>query len=254
MIKKLLFIFTILSSIIRAQSQVYEEYPAGQYFYKGGSLEFHKDIKRIIETQKLLPCENTEEKYTIPVIVRADETITFIKYSDSVEITKNKCAYDFGRKLIPFLKNWQSATIDNKNVSAIVEIVIDPFFLFHSKEDPKYNQLKQPKYKKGMQSFNYELTKIFESYINENENKFTNITFLVNEKGFMENFIIEGEYSDSEKRSIIRDLSKIKGQWEPGTFNGIPRKFKLRQPIRQNFDLNYENKRFEKMEREFRNR
>lgn len=54
----------------------------------------------------------------------------------------------------------------------------------------------------------------------------------------MEDFKIEGDFSEYEKKSIINSLSRIKGKWNPATFNNIPYRSRIRQPVTQQFDWN----------------
>lgn len=149
----LLFILSIFSYCFYAQNQIYDQYPSGQYFYKGGVVEFYKEVKKIINEQNLLPCKNSQEKYILPLVVNSNGTINFIKADDSVDIAANKCAYEFGRKLVPDLKNWSPAKINNKDVSAIVELPIDPFYLYYTNPDPSSNKLWSQNFKKELNHF-----------------------------------------------------------------------------------------------------
>lgn len=62
----------------------------------------------------------------------------------------------------------------------------------------------------------------------------------------MENIVIVGVYYNLDRIEIIRDLKRIKGTWNAGTFNGIPRKFRVGQTIRQEFSVDYEREMYER--------
>jgi hypothetical protein len=197
----------------------------------------------------LQPCPNKEEKYVIPVIINTDSSISFIKYSDSANIADNKCAYDFGRKIIPYLKDWMPAKVNGQLVRAIAEIPINPFYLYYSKDNPKNDEFKDPKFKKGIEVFSNQVKEIFQSKIKANENKRTTITFIVTENGLMEDFKIEGDITESEKKQIISRLSKIKGEWTPATFNGVPHKSRIRQRVTQEFDFKFEDEKWDRFKK-----
>lgn len=222
---------------LSAQREILEKYPSGQDFYVGGINGIQKEIVKIIKEQKLQPCADKTENYEIPVLVNEDATINFIKDFDSLTIEKNKCAFDFSRKIIPHLKKWLPAKENGKKIAAIARIKIQPFFMYHSKDNPINNVSINPTYKKGLQLFSEEISAIFMQRIKMNENKISSLTFVVNENGEMEDFRLEGAYTENQKSDLIRSLSRIKGKWNPATFNGIPHKSKVRQPIRQEFDI-----------------
>ncbi|MBW7675181.1 hypothetical protein [Chryseobacterium chendengshani] len=233
----ILFISILSGNQVFAQRDVLDQYPIGQDFYAGGINELNKELVKIVKEHKFLPCENISEEYTVQILVNENSTINYVKDFDSVNIQRNKCAFDFSRKLIPYLKRWMPAKEQDKFVAAIAKIGIKPFYLYYSKDDPRKNETKNPVYSKGMEDFGSEVSSIFQAKINKNEDKRTVLTFVVNEKGEMEDFKIDGDYTASDKNSMIKALSRIKGKWQPATFNGIPFKTRLRQPLRQNFDI-----------------
>ncbi|MGI9583653.1 hypothetical protein ACR1PO_20820 [Chryseobacterium sp. RRHN12] len=241
MIKKFLLLITFFTiKLIFAQNVVLDKYPYGQDFYAGGLNQLTKEMVKVVKEQKLLPCEKSEERYNVQILVYANSTINYVKDFDTVDIQKNKCAFDFSRKIIPHLKRWMPAKVNEKFTGAITKIEINPFYLVNSKDDPSKNEKKNPTFKKGIKAFRFEIKSIFESYIKKNEDKRALLTFVVNENGEMEDFKIEGDFFDYEKKDIINSLSKIKGKWNPATFNNIPIRAKISQPIFQQFDLQIE--------------
>lgn len=238
MIRRLLLLLLLgLMDILYAQTGVLERYPYGQDFYGGGMNQLKKEMVKIVKEQNLMPCNESYEKYSMPIVVYENATVSYVKDFDTLEIQRNKCAFDFGRKIIPYLKRWMPAKENGKFVAAITKIEIYPFFLINSKEDPSKNEIKNPAYIKGQSRFNDEVASIFSRKISRNEDKRSFLIFIVNEKGEMEDFKVLGRYAESEKNDIIKELSKIKGKWTPATFNGIPLKYRLILPLAQEFDL-----------------
>lgn len=242
----ILIFFAFFSSM---NAQVLPQYPDGQDFYEGGIKALNRDIVKIAKENNLLPCVVGEE-YFISILIQENSKIAYVKDFDTVNINKNKCAFNYSRKIIPHLKKWIPAKIDEQNVSAITEIKIQPFYIYYSKENPEENVFTNPVYgdkRNGLIAFQQELISVFQKRIKDNEDKFTQLTFIVNQNGEMEDFVIQGNYTEFQKREIIRDLLRIKSRWIPGKFNGIPVKMRMRQPIRQNFEFEVEKNRFESM-------
>jgi hypothetical protein len=238
--KFLLIICCVFVNLAFAQKEVLNSYPPGQDFYAGGGYQLFIEMVKIVKEHDLPPCENRGERYDLKILIYENSTISYVKDFDSIEIQKNKCAFDLSRKIIPHLKRWVPAKEEGKFVAAIAKININPLYLHYSKDDPRKNEENMPTFKKGMQAFGVEVKSIFEKKIKRNEDKRTFLKFAVNENGDMEDFQIQGSYTDSEKKEIINQLSKIKGKWNPATFNGLPFKYWLRQPITQNFDIQTE--------------
>jgi len=242
MIGKILTLFCIISAnLLFAQKEILDRYPYGQHFYAGGKNEFDKEMVRIVKEQKLQPCERNEEQYNVQILVNEDSSINYVKDLDSLEINNNKCASDFSRKIFPHLKRWIPAKENGKFVSAITVIRVRPFYLYYSKDDPRKNIIQNPTYKKGMGVFNEEVKAVFQNKIRRNEDRRGNLIFVVNEYGEMKDFNINGDFSDKDKKEIINNLSRIKGKWNSATFNGVPVRTRIRQPIVQNFDIQLEN-------------
>lgn len=239
-IRILLLFLLIISNQLFAQVHVLESYPLGQDFYVGGLNGLEKEMVGIVKKEGLLPCENTDENYTVNILVYADASIKYIKDFDTIKIKKSKCAYDFSRKVIPHLKRWLPARIDGNPINAVTKISVQPFILYYSKDDPKDNKVISPRYKRGTNDFAEDIKRIMQDFIERNEDRKTFLTFVVNEDGIMQNFGIEGSFTDAEKRRMIDRFSRIKGKWEPATFNGIPRRVYMRQPIFQFFDIQFE--------------
>lgn len=234
---------------LSAQRHIYETYPAGQEFYEGGLKALNKEIVKIVKENNLSPCA-VGQTYNVPIIVDEYSKISYVKDFDTLIINRNRCAFDYSRKIIPHLKKWVSAKVNQQSVSAIAKVKIEPFYLYYSKDNPEENVFVNPIYgdkRNGLTAFQQQISSVFEKRVKANEDKITYLIFVVNTNGGMEDFVIEGDYTDNQKRDIIRDLSRIKSKWIPGKFNDIPVKMRMRQPIRQNFDFEVEKNRVESM-------
>lgn len=235
----LLALFFIIN-ISYAQIEVLDRYPFGQDFYAGGQNQLNKEMVKIFKDQKLQPCEKSEEKYDVQIIVYENSTISYVKDFDTLEIQKNKCAFDLSRKIFPYLKRWVPARENGKVIAAITKIQVKPFYLYNSKEDPTKNEEKSPTFKKGLPAFQFEIKSVFEKYIKNNKDQRSSLTFVVNEQGDMEDIKIDGDFSEADKNDVIKSLSRMKGKWNPATFNNTPIKTRMRQSIIQEFDMRLE--------------
>ncbi|RKS96733.1 hypothetical protein [Chryseobacterium defluvii] len=245
MIKNLFLLILFVSfNTLQAQQEVLERYPYGQSPYEGGTDALILEMIQVIKKNEFSPCPSTE-KYMLPILVNADASINFVKDPDTVSVFKNKCAFEFSRKLISYLKKWKPAVENGKPVGAIAEIQIEPFYLYYSKENPKLNEYKKPKFKNGMKVFGGHVKNIIEKNLSTNEDKKLYLSFVVSEKGVAENFQIDGNYTAAEKANMANELKKIKGEWEPATFNGIPMKFKFYNEFNQEFSFDYERSKYE---------
>ena len=130
-----------MSSSYNAQD-VLGHYPLNQHPYIGGQNALEKELVASFKILGLTDCP-TEQEYEMPVLVEADSSIKFVKDFDTININKNKCAFEIGRKLVPNLKRWIAANIDGKFYPAITKIKIAPYFLTNSKENPKENIIRK---------------------------------------------------------------------------------------------------------------
>lgn len=241
MIRKILLLTLLFFiEVVYAQIEVLDRYPYGQDFYAGGLNQLNKEMVKIFRDQKLQPCEKSEEKYDVQIIVYDNSKISYVKDFDTLEIQKNKCAFDLSRKIFPHLKRWMPAKENGKFIAAITKIRINPFYLYYSKEDPSKNEEKGPAFKKGLEAYQYEVRSIFEKYIKNNRDQKSSLTFVVNENGDMEDIKINGDFPESDKSDVIKSLSRMKGKWNPGTFNNIPVRTRMRQSVIQEFDMRLE--------------
>lgn len=250
--RKLTYLFLFFTIFLNAQTEVYDRYPFHQDFYKGGLSVFYKDIRKVIKKNKLMPCSNEDEKYLASVLVYSDKKINFVKDFDTINIQKNKCAFDLSKSILPYLDNWQPAKVNGKEVNAITQFMIDPYFLFHNKYKKVYlNEEKPPVYEKSLADFQYEVKRIIESYIKENiSGRRISLSFTITETGLLQDLRISNlQLDEIKEKDIIRDVLSIRGKWKPGTRNGLPVKYRMNLSFVQGFNFDLEKQKFEEMER-----
>lgn len=232
-----LFILLLSADLVFAQKEFLERFPEDQHFYVGGKTFLMKEMVNIVKEKGLSPCANSNENYIQKLLIYEDGRAVFVKDEDTANIQANRCAYEFGRKVLSNVpKKWLPAKENGKMISAIAYVEISPFYLYNSKPNPKDNIYTFPKLKKG-NYYNNEVSRIMSSHIHKNESKQSSLSFIVNELGDIEDVKIFGDYTDLQKRDISRDVMKIKGQWIPATYNNIPIKYLVRQKFSQEFDF-----------------
>ena len=238
-----LFILFLTFFKVSAQNEmiIYDQYPNGQDFYYGGKKKFYKDVKDVIIKNKIEKCSDNNESYQIAVIVKEDAKINLIKDFDSIYIQKNKCAYEFARKILPYLNGWKPANFNNKNLNAITKIWFFPDDLFENYYEgysDHFESISLPEYPGGINEFRKELSKNF----NFNSNRMGNfmikieLQFVINEDGNMENILITGDEDKGFRNAVIRALSKIKKTWKPARNKNIPVKYRFRIPLTMSFE------------------
>ncbi|MPL56846.1 hypothetical protein SDC9_02337 [bioreactor metagenome] len=252
MLTRITLLFSFIAISLQAQIDVYDKYPIGQDFYKGGLSDFYKDIRKVIKKKNLKPCENENEKYLVNLVIYADKKVSLVKDFDTLNIQKNKCAFDFSKSVLPYLDNWQPAKLDGKEVNAIAQFMIDPYFLFYHKfKNPNPDVEKPPVFEKNIKLFQKEVRRIIESYIKENiSGRKISLSFTITELGALEDLRITNlQLEEIDKEEIIKEILRIKGKWKPGTRNGKPVKFRMNLTFEQEFNLELENKVYEDLKK-----
>lgn len=230
MLKKFLLIFVSFFAYNFNAQDVLGHYPLNQHPYVGGQDALDKDLVAVFKDLSLTDCP-TQEEYEMPVLVEADSSIKFVKDFDSINVNKNKCAFDIGRKLVPNLKRWLAARIDGKFYPAIARIKIVPYFLANSKENPKDNIITSPTIKGGISVFSEKIHQLFSRLPSVKETQEIVLGFVVDENGKMKDFEILDNYQQKGKEKLISDLEKLNVKWIPGSFNAKPKSFKMRQVV-----------------------
>ncbi|WP_265428939.1 hypothetical protein [Chryseobacterium sp. YIM B08800] len=215
--------FILIFFLVYFNSQVLPQYPRGQDFYEGGSYGLLVDMIKVTRENKIKKCANNDEIYYPSVLVYPDATINFVKDFDSINIQKNKCAYDFAIKILPKLKKWNPAIVDSVKMKAIAKFPVAPFVLYHSKLNPKENVFTPPIYSNGHDELLKKVSIVLTKDVLSNTTDYSLIAFVINEKGKIINTYLTSDGISrfySEKLSI--QLSNLSGDWAPATFNSAP--------------------------------
>jgi len=237
--KKIIFLFFAISSL-QFQSQILDEYPSGQDFYKGGNISFYKDVHEYLISKNFKEC-GENEIFQPRIIVTKDAEVKMIKDNDTANISANKCAYDLSLNILKNLKNWQPAIVKNNKIGSITEFIIYPKDLM-SRYKENYNAdnfVLYAKYPKGKAAFDKEfhdnfMTLFADFAIQGN----INLEFYVSKEGKITDSRIFPEISDRNFNiSFLRTLSRMKKVWQPALYKNIPIKQRISFPM--NFSVTY---------------
>ena len=242
-----LFLILLLSGFFSlSDAQILNEYPEGKDFYAGGINALSADVLQAIKLADLKPCANKEEIYTISVLVNPDSKINLVKDFDTLNIQKNKCAFEFSKKLLPHLKKWQPAKVDDLPVKAVATFTVKPADLFYTEK----NEISTaPEFPKGLHNFRMIVKDIFEKSLKHNKYGRTELTFVVGLAGNIEDVLVKGDYNERERKQLIHEITNIKERWKPATVDGQPVKYRMKMIVSQEFDHTWEREKFEQQER-----
>ena len=109
---------------------VITNYPEGQEFYKGGYMKFYEDAHDFVKNNNIQPCENPDEVYLMKVLVNPDGKVNYVQDPDVMGVKNNKCAFDFGKKILANLNDYVPAEVDGVKTPALTRIIFYPKELF----------------------------------------------------------------------------------------------------------------------------
>lgn len=212
---------------------IIDGYPTSQFFYEKGELNFLRDLQNATIENGLKPCSNKEEKYAPKFIVFPDRTIKFIKDQDTLNIEKNKCAYDFTKNVFKYLDKWNPVIFKQVAYPAIATYEINPSNIFEMKinEDltPNYNPAE---YRGGTTAFSIGVQKLIGPIFDNNHmtlnDQVVTIKFVISKLGNIESVKISEDVPFRIEDDILKAVQGLK-KWKPATMNGIP--------VKQNISL-----------------
>ena len=226
--------FCFISAFCNAQ--ILDQFPKGQDFYEGGITKFYQDFHQIILDKNVQPCENKKELYLVKLLLTKDAKIKFIKDFDSVNISKNKCAYDLSLNVLKSLKtNWKPAIVKNQKFDSVLEFFVLPNDLFQNyKENYDPNQFYIPAtYIGGKKKYDRDFHDNFMVLFTD---------YHINGKFYLDFYVdVDGEIvspslqpdvrNPTFTNEVFRTLKRLNKKWNPAVFNGIPVKSKISVPI-----------------------
>lgn len=202
------------------KAQVLETYPYGQTFYKDGRKGLFREMVQIVKEKGISGCEDKKQYYELAVLVYPDSKIDLVKDFDTLKIAENKCSYVFAKALLPYLKNWIPAEIEGKKVKAIATFTAYPFFIYNSKINPEENIITPPTYSDGIENLEKKISTYLTKDIMRNTDMSSFVFFVINDKGRIEDAMINYAGSDAERvRNQASRLKTLSGDWAPATFN-----------------------------------
>lgn len=239
---KLLNLFFLLGFTIYS-AQILDAFPKKQEFYKGGLKELYKDIHSIAVDKKLSPCE-TKEIYHAKLLLTKEAKLKFITDFDSINIQKNKCAYDFTMEVLKELKSsdkWIPAKVKDQDYDAIVRLFFVPNHLLdtYTENYTPYNYYIPVTYKGGDKVMNKDIHDNFMAIFSDyHVNGKLYLEFVVDENGEIINPIISPSIdNESFKKDILRSINRTKGKWNSAVLDGVPVKSRMTIPL--NFSIEF---------------
>lgn len=229
-------IFFLFGSLLFSQTDVLDRYPVTQFFYEKGELSFLKDLQDAAIDNGLQPCQDNNEHYSPKWIVFPDHTIKFIKDTDTINIEKNKCAYNFAKNVFKYLDKWQPVIVNQIAYPAIATYDINPSELFKYKinADLKHD-FQRPEYRGGNTAFAIGLQKLINPIFDRNHlilnNEVINLDFTISKTGMIEDVDLPQSIPFRMKDEILEAVQGLK-KWKPATFNGVPIKQKVSVKLR----------------------
>lgn len=231
----MLFFISAMCHTFYAQMNVLENYPKGQDFYEGGLVGFYKDAHEYLVNNKRNECDG-KEIYQPRIIVTALGSVKLVKDSDTLNIAKNKCAYDLSIEILKNLKGWKPAKVKGNTLGAVTEFIFYPKDLM-SNYKAGYNAddfVLSSQYPGGLKKFNKDFHDNFQAlFMDYHINGEVNLEFYVNEEGHIVNPRIYPSIDNKNFNiDFMRTLSRLKKVWKPALYSNIPIKQKIAFPVK----------------------
>jgi len=225
--KLLISLFLVLmNEIVFSQTEIYDQYPPGQYFYEKGELNFLKELQRVAKENDIESCKDKNEEYLVKWIIYPDSTIKFIKDMDSVNIQKNKCAFDFTRQTFKYLDGWKPIFHENKNYAVFASYLINPYEIHHIKiNDDLTWDVKKAEYPGGNTTLDIDLQRLIGPIFDKNRlsmgNEIIQMTLKISKDGYVKDINFSQPIPFNIKDEILYGLKGLK-KWKPASRNGVP--------------------------------
>lgn len=229
-------------SFIKAQQSI--PYVNKDILYKGGFVNFYKEVHQVIIDKKLKPCEKKEGLYHQEFIVTSEGEFKKLENNPNV-YNANKCASDLLDQILPELKNWTPAQKEGENISSKSLFAFIPDDLFDNyKEGYDPNKLisgvdVDAKFLGGgLNIFRDEVAKNVDLSGFNGRGKITVVIM----------FVVDGEGSVTEVKVVkssglqefderfVYAVKHVKKKWDPAKINGTPVRQRYRIPFSVNFD------------------
>ena len=237
--KPIYFLLLLLPSLF--YSQILDEYPKGQSFYKGGITAFYKEAHHFLVENNSKEC-NENEIYVPRILITADRKVKLVQDSDTINVSENKCAYSLAKSVLKGLKNWQSAEVKGGSFGAITDFVFYPKDLMSNYKDGynAYNFVESAKYPEETKEFDQEFhdnfMALFEDY---HINGDVNLEYYVDERGDIVDARIYPSIDNKEfNKDFFRALKRLKKKWKPALYSNLPIRQRFAFPVRFSTNFN----------------
>lgn len=245
MMKNILFpVFVFASLTLKAQDDFneYNQYPAGQYPYKGGEAAFYKDFHDIVTKNGFQPCENKEEVYNLKVIIPETGPIKYLKDETNKDAAeKYKCTCDLGLKVVSLMDKWKPVVIDGEKKQSVAQFYIITDHLFENYKNGYIPSGVAANYNNqsggGINAFRKLVADRIDTRGYNWSRAFTMIvTFVVNTEGGIEDLkVLQSSGLPEFDQRVMRGIKSVTGKkhkWTPGKIDGVPVKTRFRLPLR----------------------
>ncbi|MDN3690812.1 hypothetical protein QWZ06_00255 [Chryseobacterium tructae] len=227
---------TLLSFFIvfLGKAQALDEYPKKQDFYEGGIVNFYKEAHEYLANNQMKEC-GSHEIYQPRILVTKDTEVKLVKDYDTLNIAKNKCAYDLSIGIIKNLKHWKAAEVKGSKFGAITEFIIYPQDLMSNYKIGynAYDFIRPAQYSAGTKEFKKDFHDNFMSLFQDYHiNGDLNLEFYIDREGHIVNPRIYPVIRDqSFNVNFMRALSRMKKEWKPALYANIPVKQRIVLPM-----------------------
>ena len=193
-------LFSLIAISLQAQLQVLPNYPEGQEFYKGGYMKFYEDAHDFVKNNNIQPCENPDEVYLMKILVNPDGKVNYVQDPDVMGVKNNRCAFDFGKKILANLNDYVPAEVDGVKTPALTRIIFYPKELFaDSNYIPLNSSLIDAEFPGGISNYR----KKFISCFNTNGFNYSQsfrfvINFEVDTQGDIQNIYIDTSFDNED--------------------------------------------------------
>lgn len=229
-------IITLLSLFVvfLSKAQVLDEYPKKQDFYEGGITNFYKEAHEYLISNKVKEC-GENEIYQPRILITKEAEVKWVRDFDTLNIARNKCAYNLSREIIKNLNHWKGAEVKGEKVGAITEFIIYPKDLMSNYKSGynAYTFVRPAEYATGMKEFRKDFhdnfMALFEDYHINGKLK---LEFYIDQEGHIVNPSFYPVINDkSFSHDFMRSLARVKKVWKPALYGVIPIKQRVAFPI-----------------------
>ena len=221
-------------------SQTLDEYPKGQTFYKDGIVNFYKEAHEFLVKTNAKECDS-KEIYVPRILVTAEAKVKVVQDNDTLNISKNKCAYNLAMSILKGLHNWKPAEVKGGKFGAITDFVFYPKDLMsnYNENYKASDYITNAKYSKGKTQFDKDFHDNFMALFQDYHiNGDINIEFYINEIGEIINARIYPQIDNKDfNKDFFRALKRINKKWVPALYSNLPIKQRMAFPL--NFSINF---------------